>query len=827
MLESILHDTRYALRFLLRSPGFALVAILSLGIGISFNASLFSVVDALLLRPLPVAAPEELVDIYTSGSDGDPFATSSYPDYLDFVAQSPLFEGIAGHSAMFAGQNLEDRSRLVLGEVVTGNFFSLLGIRAAVGRTLAPEDDSPGAERVVVVSHRYWQREMGGEVGAIGRTLRLRGQRYTVVGVAPAGFSGMLPMLASELWVPAAHVEEVEPAGIQDYVAGDTGKTRLERRGQRWLFLKARLKPGVSAQQAQAHLDVIMARLRSEHPQTNKDRTVTARASRGVRIHPAADQVLFPVAFATMGLVGLVLLIACANVASLLLARASARRREIGIRMAIGASRGRLVRQLLAESVVLALIGGIVGASLAWTATRLLTSLSLPIPIPLTLDLRLDARVLAFTFLAALAAGVVAGLAPALRASRGDLVGDLRGETPATEVSGRRFTFRDGLVAGQMAVTFVLVIAAGLVSRSLLASRAAQVGFETSGLAILSTDTAMLHYTPERSRQFYDEAQARIQAVPGVRSVATAWRLPFSINFGENQFDVPGHASKDDRGFSLMTTWVSPAYFETLGAPLLQGRAFTEADTPDSPRVVVINEAMARRFWPGTSPLGQSLRLKERPGTPYEVVGVVADYRVRTIGERPTPYVHFASTQRPDQAQVVFARTSGDAQKLLADMRRLLLELEPNLVFLDNQTMQTQVSTTLLPVTAGTWLASLAGIVALALAGIGLYGVVAYSVTRRTREIGVRMALGSDRAGIVRLVLRQGLSLAAVGVVVGGGLAAAVASGLSSALYGVGAADPVTWTAAVAVVAGAAAFANALPALRASRVSPSEALRTE
>jgi putative ABC transport system permease protein len=827
MLETVLTDIRYALRFLRRSPAFATVAVLSLGIGIGFNAALFSVVDALLLRPLPVTSPEQLVDIYTSGDDGDPYATSSYPDYLDFQADGPVFEGIAGHSAMIAAQNLQEGSRLALGEVVTGNYFELLGIGAAVGRTLRPEDDRPGAEPVLMVSHRYWQREMGGDPGVVGRTLRLRGRAYTVVGVAPAGFSGILPMLAAEIWLPTAQVEDVEPAGMQSYVPSPTGNTRLERRGQRWLFLKARLKPGVSVAQAQAHADVLAARLQATYPQTNKDRGLSLRPTRGVRIHPAADRVLFPVAGATMALVGLVLLIACANVASLLLARASARRREIGIRMAIGASRGRLVRQLLAESVVLALLGGLAGAGLAWTSTRALTSLSLPLPIPLSFDLRLDTRVLAFTFLVALGAGLVAGLAPALRASRPDLVSELRGETPTAEVSGRRLSFRDGLVAGQMAVTFVLLVTAGLVTRSLAASHAAKVGFETSGIAILSFDLNMLRYAPERGRQFMGEVLERIRALPGVTSVATADRLPFSLNFSEGQFEVPGHASPHDRGFTLKTTWVSSSYFETLGVPVLQGRSFTEGDTSESPRVAVINEAMVRRFWPGGPALGQHLRLRDRAGAPFEIVGVVADYRVQSIGEGSTPYVHFSNRQRPDSYQIVFARTRGDAQRLLQDMRRLVLGMEPNLAFLENQTMEAQVSATLLPVTAGTWVASVAGVVALALAGIGLYGVVAYSVARRTREIGLRMALGADRMQVLRLVLRQGLALAVIGVVAGGVLAALVAGGLSGALYGVTAADPLAWAVAASIVLVAAAGANALPALRASRVAPSEALRVD
>jgi predicted permease len=406
-------------------------------------------------------------------------------------------------------------------------------------------------------------------------------------------------------------------------------------------------------------------------------------------------------------------------------------------------------------------------------------------------------------------------------------VSDLRGETPAAEAGGRRFSFRDGLVAAQMAVTFVLLVAAGLVGRSLLASKRAHVGFRTEGLAIVSTDPSMLRYSGERSREFYERAQERIRALPGVVSVATAFRLPFSINFNESQFEMPGHASPNDRGFTLKNTAVSAEYFETLGVPIVQGRGFLPGDTPSSPRVAVVNEALARRFWPGESAVGKVLRLVDRPDNTVEIVGVVADYRVQTIGEGQVPYLHFASSQRDVSYQLLFARTRGDAQELLVQMRKALLDLEPNLVFLDNQTMQAQVTTMLLPVLAGMTLASVAGGIALGLAAIGLYGVVAYSVARRTREIGVRMALGADRAQVVRLVLRQGLGLALVALGIGAVLAAALASGMARALFGVTAADPVAWAAATATLLVATLCANAIPALRASRVSPQEALRAD
>jgi predicted permease len=822
-----MQDIRYALRWLRHSPGFAMVAVASLAVGIGFNTALFSVVDALLFRPLPVASPDRLVEIYTSSSDGDTYATTSYPDFLDFKARNEVFADMIAYSPMIAPLNLADRSRVVLGEVVSGNYFRALGVSALVGRPLLPEDDHLRAERVTAISHRMWRRDYGGDPKIVGRTLRLRGQTYTIVGVIPRTFTGMVPLLAPELWLPLAQVGEVEPAGIQDVVPSPTGTGHLDRRGQRWLFVKGRLRAGVTPSQAAANMDVVWKQIAAQHVVTNKERHVTVKPTSEVRLHPQADGAMRAMGVGLMVAVGLVLLIACANVASMLLARATARQREISIRLAIGASRGRLVRQLLTESLLLSALGAGAGLLIALLLVDYVSTLDLSVPVPLALDLRLDRRVFLFTAGISLLAGIAAGMAPALRSSRRNLVSGLRGEGAAADVVGRRWTLRDALVAGQIAGTVVLLVMAALLTRSLITAQAVDPGFRVEGIAVISTDTATIRYDAARSRQFWDDAVRRVEAMPGVESVALASRLPFSLNFNQNSVFVPGRHGPADRGDTIPSARVSDGYFKALGIPILQGRGFGSIDTPESPGVVVISQAMATRYWPDGSAIGRRIHLRGVDGPSYEIVGVAADHKVQTIGEPPKPYIHFASSQRPDSYQVLMARTRGSAGALLAAIRRELLAMEPNLVFLDNQTMEDQVATTLLPVRAGAWVVSIVGLVAALLAAIGLYGVIAYSVARRTREIGIRIALGAAPREVLALVLRRGLWITAAGLGAGCAIAALATRVVSGTLYGVGAADPAAWAGATTLVLAASLVANWVPARRAVRVEPTVALRTE
>ena len=832
MAETLLKDIRYAWRWMARSPGFSAVAILSLGLGVGVNTAMFSLVDSLLFRPLPVSSPDTLVDVFTTGGDGDEYATSSYQDFLDLKSQNTVFTDMIGYSPMMAPLSLGDRSRIALGQVVTSNHFSMLGVQPFLGRLLVPSDDDPGAPRVVVLSHRMWQREFGSDRAMAGKTLTLRGLPYTIAGVAPASFTGVVPLLTPELWLPIQYVEEVQPAGINDSVPSPVGKTRLERRGFRWMFVKGRRKPGVTAEQANANVALIGRQLEAANVPTNTDRRIAAVPTSDVRLLvPQAGGILSIGAAGLMTVVGLVLLIACANVAGMLLARASARRREISVRLAIGASRGRLIQQLLVEGALLGTLGAAAAVALAWALVEGLQGIKLPLPVDVAFDLRIDARVLTFSILVAAMTGVLAGLLPAMKASAPSLVGDLRGEAPAARLGRRRFALRDVLVVSQVALTAVLLVVAGLLLRSLGASQRADVGFEQRGVAAISIDTDMVRYNPERSEVFWREALTRVRALPGVQSAGFASpSLPFAFNFSTSEMRVDSRTySEGQRGDIIENNMISPTYLETLGVPIIEGRGFAETDIAGSPAVAVINQTMARTFWPNESAVGHTVQvLNGTQSRTYRIVGVNRDHKQHGVLEKPYPFAYFADSQRPNPTyKYIVARTSGGADALLATMRRELLSMESSLVFMGNSTMEQNMGTSLMPARVGAMLATAFGGLGTLLAAIGLYGVIAFSVARRTREIGVRMALGARPQAVLSMVMRQGFAIVAIGLGVGAVLAGGAATALRGLLYGITPFDPIAWGLAIAAMIAAAAFANFLPARRAMRVDPMAALRME
>jgi predicted permease len=824
-MDALAKDIRYACRWLLRSPAFALVAILSLGLGVGVNTAMFTVVDAVLLRPLPVQSPATLVDIFTSGGDGEVHATSSYPDYLDLKSGNTVFTDVIGYSPMFAALSLGDRSRLVVGQVVTANHFDVLGVRPGRGRLLRTSDDEPGAAKVLVLSHRAWMHEFGGAQDIVGRLVHLRGESYEIVGVAPASFTGVIPLLTPELWIPAAHVENVEPAGMIETMPGP-GRTRLERRGSRWMFMKGRLKPGVSHDAAAANVKVLSARLVEAYPDTNKGRMMSAVPTADVRLLvPEARGPIAAGSAGVMAVVGLVLLIACANVAGLLVARATSREREMSVRAAIGATRGRLIQQLLVEGAVVGLAGVAVAIAVAWMMLHVLVSIELPIP-AVPFDVSLNGRVLTFAVGAALLAGLLASLTPALKASSRSLVQALRGPAAGGASRMRRWGVREVLVAGQVALTLVLLVIAGLLLRSLAASRAADVGFNTRGLAVLSFDTDTVRYTAERGRQFWDAALLRASQVPGVTHAALAApRVPFELNFSTTGFRADDRSYPSDfRGDVIQYVSVSPGYFATLGVPVMRGRDFSPADREGTPLVAIVSDALARKYWPDGSAVGRTITMVSTSRR-FEIVGVSADYKVRSVSEAPTPYVHLAVRQRPATYNALLVRTSGDADVALSAIRRELLAMEPRLVFVSQGTMERTFAGTLLPARVGAILAAGFGALGTALAAIGLYGVVAFAVSRRTREIGIRVALGAARGDVVRMILRQGATLVTVGALAGAVLAGMASAVLASVLFGVSAADPLAWIAAIGVLTMATAIAHLVPARRALRIDPAVTLK--
>jgi macrolide transport system ATP-binding/permease protein len=827
MWATLWQDVRYGLRTLRKAPGFTAVAVVSLAVGIGLNSAIFTIVDNLLFRPLPFERPDSVVSIYTSDDRDARFGSSSYADLKDLAASSVVLESLTGHSMMFAAIAVSGDSRLAFGEVVTANYFSALGIPLALGAGFSPEHEvGEGGHPVVVISDRLWKRSFGGRVDAIGQSMTIKGRPYTVIGVATPSFSGMMPGIVADLWVPVSMVADVEPAGQIDVVPSATGTTRLEQRGNRWMFMKGRLREGVTIETAQANLASIMTGLEQAYPVSNRERRPTVVPARDVRFHPEIDAVMRPAGAVLMVAVGLVLLIACANLASMLLARGAARTKEMALRSAIGASRGRLVRQMAVESLVLSLLGGIAGLALAAWATSWVVSARLPIDLPIAFTLATDWRLIAFTGFLSLVTGLAFGILPALKASRPALVASLKDDA-SLAAPGRAFGLRHTLVVLQVAVSVVLLVGGVLLMRSLFAGFNTNPGFTVEGLVTATVSMDLHGYDEGRSKQFFELASARIRQLPGVQAVSLAERLPFSPNQHTTTIVVDGRPeATPTTGASVETTRTTGDFFETLGVPLVVGRSFDSRDTPDSTRVAVISEAFAKAYFPAGDALGNRVRLRDQSGPTVEIIGISKDYMIRQVGEDPRPMIHFAASQRPATAYSFLTRTSGDPALLVTTMQRELRAMEPELVFLELGSLERMVATSMLPITLGASVfGGLAGL-AMLLAGIGLYGVIAFSVSRRTREIGIRMALGSSRGMVVKRVLREALTLVVVGTVAGVVMAAWAAQALSSVLLGVTPFDPISYVVAGAVLLTVAAVAAIVPARRAASVDPLVALRS-
>ena len=827
-VEDLLRDLGYALRGARRNPGFTAAAVVSLAIPIGFNSTIFTIVDSFLLRPLGVVRPAQLVDVYTSDPNVGHYSTSSYPDYLDLRAENDVFTDMAAHAPMVALTRVDEAARLVMGEAVTGNYFPFLGVRPARGRLLAPDDDRPGAPRVAVISSGLWTRAFGSDPDVVGRSLGIGTQSYLVVGVAPPEFLGMPPIPGPDLWIPIAWAEDVTPTGITTSV-DSPGETLFGRRGERWMFVKGRLREDVTVARATADLAAIMADLTAAWPESNEDRRLSLTRTDDVRLPPQVAGAVRLGAAGLMLVVGVVLLVACANVTGMLLARATARRREIAVRLAVGASRGRLVRQLLTEGLVLSSLGAVAGLGLAWSVLRLLAGVEPPVPLPISFEFTLDARAFLFTATLATGAGVLAGLAPALDATRRNLVRDVNGGVAVARAGGRRWVLRDGLVAAQLAVTVPLLVIAGLLTRGAAGVTAdVSLGFDADRVAAVDTDLSVIGYDDRRGDRFLRDALERVRAMPGVEAASLASRAPLDLSSTRRVVLVPGVHGSADPGDSMDAAAVSPDYFDTVGVPLTKGRTFTSADTPDSPRVAVVSETLARRYWPDGAAVGRRFRLEAWDGVEVEVVGVSADYRVRFPAEGPAPYLHFAASQRARADAVLLARTDGDAAALAADIRRELRRREPDAFFyFQGDTLREKADVTMLPYRVGASVASASGVVAMVLGAIGLYGVIAFLVAGRTRELAIRSALGARPGTLLRLVLAAGGRVVALGVGGGAVLALAAARVVARATGGVAPADPVVWAGALLLVAAVAAAAHVGPARRVVRLDLKRALQVE
>ncbi|MCI0351055.1 MAG: ABC transporter permease [Acidobacteriales bacterium] len=832
-MSTLIQDLRYGARMLLKKPGFTLIAVITLALGIGANTAIFSLIDALLLRPLPgVEAPERLVMVYTSDFSSGRYSTSSFPDYKDFRDQNQVFSGLAAfanNQAMHLSTGGE--SERIRGGLVTGNYFSVLGVQAKLGRVLLPEDDQTlGAHPVAVLSHDLWQRRFGGDQSVIGKTVSLNGYTFTLVGVAPEGFRGTGLQTALELWVPILMYRQINPAPGQAPPAA--GQTPFDRRGSRGFFLVGRLKPESTLEQAQAQFNVLAARLALTYPQTNLGTLQQPDQPRPITLVPINQAMVGPVTREStrrvtqllMAVVGFVLLIACANIANLLLAQARGRQREIAVRLALGASRFRIIRQMLVESALLALVGGAASMLLALWLADLLLSFEMFAAFA-ALDLKLDARVLGFTTVVSLLTGVIFGLAPALQASKPELVSALKDSESGDRLVPRRSGLRNVLVAAQVALSLVLLVGAGLFARSLQKAYATDLGFETGNALLASVDMARQGYTEAQGRQFYRQLMERIEALPGVRAATLAQYIPIDANGSRTGVSIEGYTQRPNEDLELSLNIVGSGYFQALGIPLVLGRGFSEQDT--DARVVIINETMARRFWTDQNPLGRRISTSGSNGPFYEVIGVAGTGKYRNLREEALPYFYLPLSQQYRPRITLFVRTSGSVASVQSSVRAAVKAIDQNLPLFEVKTFDEHLARALAPERTNAALIGSFALLALLLAAVGIYGTVSYSVAQRTHEIGIRMALGAQRIDVLNLIVWQGMRFVLIGVAVGLSGALALTRLIASFLYGVSATDLLTFAVIASSLSVVALLACYLPARRATKVDPVIALRYE
>ena len=801
-IENFFMDVRYGLRMLAKNRGFTAVAVLTLALGIGATTAMFSIVDGAFLKPLPVSDPGQFVSIWMQAAQG---ANSevSFPDYLDLRAQCSSLSGVVAYDRESRFVNSMDESSLILVDAVSLNYFDVLGIKPLLGRTFPPEaQGSALLGPTVVISYTLWKNRLGGDPGIVGKTIRLNNHSTTVLGVTRERFRGLNRFVPTDAWLPVDASE-------------------LKRRDSRDYELVGRPRPGVTTQQIGAELDAIGHRLAQAYPATNKATTFRLEAE------SERQRGFLLVSLFLMLVVGLVLLISCANVAGLLLARAETRRREVAVRLALGSSRGRLIRQFLTEGLMLSLAGAALGLLLAAWLIAIEPSLLPPAPIQIGPDLRIDGRVMLFTLVVSLLATLIFGVAPALRASKADLTGALKGEEASLGRGSKRMAARNILVVGQVALSVLMLAAAGLFLKSLMSTLRVPLGFNPHR-NLLVVPVGTMEGSEEQRRTLLPRVLERVQGLPGIVHATCAMRIPLSGSGGgaELRVSIPGiELPEGQESVAVKFNAVGPDYFQTVGTRILRGRHFSSSDSANAPKVVLISETMAHRFWPNQDPVGHSLRIEKKD---YEIIGVVENVKIIHIHEAPEPYMYFPFAQTSYGGELI-VETAGDPRRWIPAVKREIRAVDKNALVVWVQTGANVIRSEedVYVQRAATGLVGSLSLLGMFLASVGLYGVVAYIAKLRTHEIGIRVALGAGRKDILGLVLRQGLKLVVMGALIGLGVAFATTRFMSSLLYGVSPADPTALLGSALLAGVVALVACYIPARRATMVHPMMALRHE
>jgi predicted permease len=817
-MGTIWQDVRHGARLLRHSPGFVAGVALTLGLGIGANAAVFSIVNTLLLRPLPVVQPENLYVLTTVHEGNEQPHQVSWKDYVDVRDHGGVFSDVSAMGFGFAGVNANNRSERITVSYVTGNFFSMLGIRPAYGRLILPTEGSTfGADPVIVLGHSYWKKRFGADPAIVGRTVLVNARPFTVIGVVPETFTGTYTLVEFDAYLPYA----------MTYPESDY-KEQTTQRDNHELRILGRLREDLSRRQAQAAIDVLAGQLEQQYPDTNKTVRFRLFPERLTRPEPNnADSNPF-VAGVFLTLVGLVVVVACVNVVNLLMVRATARNRELAVRAALGAGRARLVRQLLTESLLLAAISGVAGAILGRVIGRAISQIPYPADLPLRFELPFDWRVFTYIGGVALATGIVSGVVPALRASRTDVNDALREGGRGLADGGSRQWLRNTLVVAQVAVSLIVLIAAGLFVRSVQRAQSVDLGFEHANVLTLSMDVSQLGFEEARGRTLYREIFARVGALPGVETISYTSTVPFGYSNSSEYIEAEGQPiPKEQRRPIAGTNMVGPEYFRTMKIPIVRGRAFTLQDDAAARPVAIVNELLANKFWPGQDPIGKRFRTTSDESRWLEVVGVSKQGKYTYIFEDPRPFFFAPIEQQYRARRALQVRTTVAPESLAPAIEKEVRALEPNLPLYDVRSM-----TRLLDGGNGFFLLEMGalfagglGALGLVLALVGIYGVVSYSASQRTQEIGVRMALGAQPRDVLAVVVGRGLLLVGVGLVVGLAGAFAVSRLLANLLFGISALDPVTFVVVPVSLGMMAALASYIPAMRAVRIDPVVALR--